>query len=252
LWIGVYRVIKALASITFSVLVAGGACLGQSGEIHLQFSFSIENGPGDIVGDAFYAIGSAEASDAYDAKDLLHPPSPPGKNVRIYSSDTGVELIKDYRRYDPNLPDLSFPIQLLAYDTNDTGLSGTGRLALMNPSALAAIPADTLVYLRRYDPGGMFLEYYDLRNPGNHSIGWEVAAAKGVLARLELVVIDKCLAADIDDSGRIDLKDFAGIAEDWLTDVAAPKRDVNGDGFAGLEDVAVLAEKWLCDCYAEK
>lgn len=246
---------KGITSIVFSLLVVAGTCFGYADDIYLQFSLSIDNGRAGTAGtvpDVFFAGGSTDANIPYDIKDLLHPPSPPGKHVRIYTSDTGVDLIRDYRPYDPNLPDLVFPIQLFAYDTNDIGLTGTSRLNLMNPSVLAAIPIDTLVYLRRYDQHGAFVEYHDLRNPDNHSVEWEAAEAKDIFARLELVVIDKCLAADIDGSGKVDLKDFAQIARYWLLYVPTSKRDADGDRFVGLDDLAIFAEKWLCDCYAKK
>ena len=244
--------IKGVTRIVLTLLVAAGACLAGPGEIHLQFMFSLEDGLENTAPDTFSAIGSPEASVGYDIKDLLDPPSPPGKYVRIYSSDAGVELIRDYRPYDPNLPDISIPIELLAYDVNDIGLTGTTRLDLMNPSAMAGIPGDTLVYLRRYDAGGSFLEYYDLRNTDNHSVEWQATEAMGVFASLELVVVDKCLAADIDDSGRVDLRDFAVLARHWLGYAPASTRDVDGDRFVGLGDLEVFAEKWLCDCDAEK
>lgn len=238
--------------IVLAVLAVAGVCLAGPGEIHLQFMFSLEDGLSNTAPDTFSAIGSSEASVGYDIKDLLDPPSPPGKHVRIYSSDAGVELIRDYRPYDPNLPDISIPIELFAYDVNESGLTGTTRLNLMNPSALAGIPGDALVYLRRYGGNGSFVQYYDLTNIDNHSVEWQVTEAKGVFGRLELVVVDKCLAADIDDSGRVDLRDFAVLARHWLAYAPASTPDVDGDRFVDPADLEIFAQKWLCDCDAEK
>ncbi len=235
-----------------TLLVAAEVCLAGPGEIHLQFMFSLEDGLSNTAPDTFSAIGSAEASAGYDIKDLLDPPSPPGKHVRIYSSDAGVELIRDYRPYDPNLPDISIPIELFAYDVNESGLTGTTRLNLMNPSALAAIPGDTLVYMRRYDGDGSFVQYYDLSNSDNHSVEWQAGEAKGVFASLELVVVDKCLAADIDDSGSVDLMDFAVLARHWLAHPPPSTPDIDGDRFVDSADLEIFAQKWLCDCDAEK
>jgi hypothetical protein len=245
-------VIKDIISAGLLFLVAATTSLAGTDEILVQFTVAIESADGSIVPDTFFAVGAPDANVAYDIKDVLHVPSPPGSHVRMLSSDTGVDLMKDFRPYDANLAHLFFPIQLLAYDTNDAGLEGTSQLKLKNPSALASVSSDTLIYMRRYDKDGTLAAYYDLKNPDNHSIEWQTTGASGLFANLELVIIDKCLAADINDSGRIDLKDFADMAEYWLLDAPAAGRDINGDLSFGLDDLEILAAEWLCDYHAEQ
>jgi len=237
----------AVAAVCFIILIS---CHALSNNFCLQFSIFSGNEDPNISPDTFFAVGSSNplVTAGYDINDLLAAPSPPGKYFRMYSTDSGVKLIKDYRPFDPNLPDLLFPIQLLIRDTNSAGFTGTVQLNLVNPSALSSIPSDTLVYLRRNNASDVFEQYYNLRDPNNHSIEWQITDANGVFAKLDLVIKDKCLASDLNGSGMVEFKDIAKLALFWQSNVPSGSKDINGNSFADTEDIAILAEKWLCVC----
>ena len=53
---------------------------------------------------------------------------------------------------------------------------------------------------------------------------------------------------DFDESGRIDFPDIAALAENWLSDVS----DITGDNKINLKDFAVCARQWLDWCGGER
>ena len=67
---------------------------------------------------------------------------------------------------------------------------------------------------------------------------------------MEVEVVDICMsAANIDnDSGHVDLGDFALISYDWLQDGPDLPGDVNGDETVDMNDLSILAYYWLSTC----
>ena len=53
------------------------------------------------------------------------------------------------------------------------------------------------------------------------------------------------LLCDLDNSGRVDLSDFATMAAAWLQSAANLPPDVSRNGTVNLDDVALLAQDWL-------
>ena len=133
-------------TIMTALMILGTVCcaLVQAEEFNLQFYIAVGDDTGAITPDTFYAAGTTDSNVTadLDKSDLRMPPPPPGSLVQIYSDDTGTDLIKDARPFEPNIPDVAFPIKLSAYDTNAVGLTGTCRLNLRNPEALITVPDD--------------------------------------------------------------------------------------------------------------
>ncbi|MHC4755957.1 MAG: hypothetical protein ACYTBP_12525, partial [Planctomycetota bacterium] len=157
-------------------------------------------------------------------------------------------LIKDARPFEPNIPDVAFPITLSAYDVNAVGLSGTCRLNLLNPEALITVPDDTLVYLRRYDANGLPVKSYNLLDPNNHSIQWQVTDVSDIFAELEVVIEAKCLAANIDGLDLVTFVDFSILAKQWSLSGPELAGDINGDNVVDNRDTTIFTEKWLSGC----
>lgn len=120
---------------------------------------------------------------------------------------------------------------------------------MTNPEELSGVPADSIAYLRRYDANGVFVERYDLRDPNNYSIEWSVIQAQGTYATMELIIKDKCLAANIDGLGRVNFIDLAFLAEHWAENGASIIGDTDGDDKVNRNDLAIVVETWLFDCY---
>jgi len=219
-------------------------------EFNLQFYLAIEDDTDAITPDTFYTSGATDSNvtASFDKSDLRKPPPPPGSFVQIYSDVAETGLIKDARPFDPNTPDLAFPIKLLAYDANAAGLTGTCRLNLLNPQLLDTVPEDSVVILRRYDANGVPVQSYNLMDPNSHSIQWQVTDVNDVFAELELVIEAKCLAANIDDSGVVTFVDFAMLVEQWSLSGPELAGDINGDNIVDVRDIAIFAEKWLISC----
>jgi len=230
----------------------------------LQFYHYMDDEPGvrdpTITPDTFAAIGSADpnvAKEGVDYKDGVQPPAiPNGDYVQAYTNpnipETPVITI-DYRPLDPNnpnLPDLHYPIDLIAHDDASVGLTGTIYFNLMDPNDLNDIPAEAMVYLRRLDENGNFVEWYDVRDSNNYNISWRVTSVQGLHATMELEILDKCLAANADGLGLVDFHDFAMLASNWKkteTNVRLAG-DIDGNGEVNSEDLALITQHWLCSC----
>lgn len=243
--------IKVRALLVFSFLILTFAFIAQSDAFDLRFSISIDDVTGGVTTGIFFAQGSEDpnVTEGFDIIDLRQPPAPPGDYVYAATLDTGIALIKDNRPFDSNAANLFYPIQLIAYDDDDTGLTGTSRFVLTNPEELGRIPNDSLVYLRRYDANDVFVEYYNLRDPNNHIIEWPVVQAQGTYTTMELIIKDKCLAANIDGLDPVNLKDLAIFAEYWKQSGVSIAGDADGDISVDLNDLAIIAETWLSNCY---
>jgi len=180
---------------------------------------------------------------------LRQPPPPPTRGyLQITKANTSKTILRNPLVYDPNTANLIYPMALAAFDTGPEGLTGDSVLTLENPATLQQAPPNTLVYLRRFNAAGAFLESYDLSDPANHTIQWPIAAAAGKYAEVDLLVIDKCLAADLSVSGRINLEDFVILAAAWSAADPAPAADIFLDATIDLMDLSILAEQWLCFC----
>ena len=59
---------------------------------------------------------------------------------------------------------------------------------------------------------------------------------------------DKCVGADLDESGAVSFTDFAILADQWLQAPGSPSADIapeTPDGFVNMLDLAVLVRYWL-------
>jgi len=62
----------------------------------------------------------------------------------------------------------------------------------------------------------------------------------------------ECIAVNINnDSGHVDLGDFALIALDWQDSIPPTPGDINSDGVVDFYDLEILAYHWLSDCSEE-
>lgn len=224
----------------------GGGIVAPSKLFDLQFEHYIDNGS---TPDTFNAIGSTDPniSEGIDSKDVRQAPCPPyGDYVQAYPEPNGVHVTKDYRPFDPNAADVSYLIDLIAFDDGFVGLTGTAYFNLAGPNALNDIPPDALVILTRCE-GGTPVQNYDLRDPNNHSIDWPVVDVLGVHGTMELRIINKCLAANLDGVYPVNFKDYAVLANDWMQ-IAPLDGDINGNNVTDWNDLEILAYHWLSDC----
>lgn len=58
----------------------------------------------------------------------------------------------------------------------------------------------------------------------------------------------ECRAANIDETNRVNFKDFGILALDWLEDGSDLAGDINGDRLVHWADLFLLSEYWLWDC----
>lgn len=58
----------------------------------------------------------------------------------------------------------------------------------------------------------------------------------------------ECRAANIDETGRVDFKDYAKLAVDWLKIDIDSEGDINKDRRVQNVDLNILTEYWLSDC----
>jgi hypothetical protein len=217
--------------------------------VALHFRVSAQGTSGAVMPDVFRAVGSESPSvlKAYDSSDLLKPPGPPaGDYIQAKTVVSGLDLIADYRPYDPNAADVNFAIELFAHDDEAAGIDGTMRLELTEADQLDDIDADTMVYLARYDASGVFEEQYDLRDTSNHAIELPLQAAQGHFATVNLVVINKCVAANLDGSGLVNIGDMAKLASSW--NEATTDGDIDGNHEVNILDLIIMADYWLCEC----
>lgn len=236
-------------TLALGALVVGFCAPAGGDSLIFHFRVSAEGGSSAVMPDVFRAVGSQAVGvqAGYDPADLLKPPGPPkGNYVRAKTVDTGRDLIGDYRPFDPNTANLNFPIELSAHDDAGTGLDGTVHLTLTNPDQLDDVPSDMMVYLKRYDSSGKFAGKYDLRESSNNSIQWSVQAVQGHFATVNFVLVNKCIAADLDGSGVVNLSDLAKLANSWSS--GGEDGDVDGNNDVDFADLIFMADYWLCTC----
>ena len=238
-----------LLTVALGALVVGLCTTVGADSLAFHFHVSAEGGSGTVMPDVFRAVGSQTPGvlEGYDLADLLKPPGPPkGDYIQAKTVDAGRDLIGDYRPYDPNTSNLNFPIELSAHGDDGTGLDGTVHLTLTNPDQLDDLPGDMMVYLKRYDSSGIFAGKYDLRESSNNSIQWSVQAAQGHFATVNFVLVNKCVASDLDESGLVNVGDLSKLANSWNRD--GTEGDIDGNDEVNFADLIFMADYWLCDC----
>jgi len=129
---------------------------------------------------------------------------------------------------------------------------------IMNPSTTYNIEFEVYPGSNRYDiyVGGIRQRTCDC-DPGGPAfpqfrVGDTEAGSSnyGNAFYMEVEVVDICMsAANIDnDSGHVDLGDFALICYDWLQNGPNLPGDVNGDETVDMNDLSILAYYWLGTC----
>lgn len=238
-------------AIRFFVISTCILCLSfhQVAGLTLQFQYLVDDGTNQTAADDFYAISQpgVPASDTLDSADLRKQPPLPGSGTRIQSWADTINLIGDFRYLDTEWPRRSWPIQLSVVNGQLPGVL-VHTLKLLDSGGLEDLPQGTMVYLRRYDAGGAFVDYYDLTLPENHTIIWHTEFPDDPSGSIDLVVVHGCLAANLDALGTIDLKDFAILAKHWMQDDVYGTADIDGNDTADLSDVVIMAKHWLLEC----
>lgn len=219
----------------------------QSSGLTLHFQYQADDGTGLIAADDFYAVGRPDAgiSDGFDALDLRKPPALPANSTRMQNWADPAMLIGDVRYLDTALPNKSWAIQLALFQENPSE-NIVHTLKLLDAVGLADLPAGTLIYLRRYDAQHQFAAYYDLTEPANHTIMWQTDGDPS--GSVDLAVVYGCIRADADNSGSVDLRDFAQLAEAWMRNTVSGTADVNGNNRADMADIVIIAQHWLTEC----
>ena len=215
----------------------------------LHFQYIVDDGSGQIAADNYYAFGVSEAgvSETLDSSDLRKPPALPGASTHIQTIANSTALIGDFRFMDTVLPNHSWPVELSLVGLELSG-AAEHTLKLLDTEELAALPEDALLYLRRYDSSGTFLEYYDITQSDNHTVVWHTESPDNPTALIDLVVVGGCIAANLDEVGAIDFKDFAVLADYWMLDGVYGTADIDGSDTANLDDVIIMAQHWLMEC----
>ncbi len=215
----------------------------------LHFQYSIDDGTGQVASDDFYAKGLTDesVSDLFDSYDLRKPPALPGSSAHIQTWAGNIALLADSRYLEATAPNLFWPIELSVTEYEPSEIIWH-TLKLIDPYVLASLPEGTLVYLHRYDASGIFLDYYDLTDPSNHTIVWQTASYENPSAVIRPVVIHGCIAANLDGTGTVNLNDFAILASYWLQSDVLGIADIDGSGAAGMGDLWIMAQHWLSDC----
>lgn len=233
-----------------ALLILAFAAFTLADSFNLHFSATIENEETEVFPDSFLAFGrSASEPNSLMTSMLRQPPPPPTRNyVQLAKNERSEDWLRTAQFFDPNAPELIYSMTFSAHDPGGTGLSGDSIVTLENPEALNLIPSNSLVYLRRFDSNGLFIQSYDLLDPANHSIQWSVAGVNGKYAGMDLLIIDMCLAADLAVSNFINLEDFAVLAADWNRTDIIPGADIFLDNKVDIKDLSILAGQWLCSC----
>jgi len=232
------------------IIVIGLAGLIFADTFELRFSAVIEDESEDVFPGSYAALGYSNiSSPPFSLHSLQQPPPPPSRSyVQIVRQSESVEWIRESQEYDSEGIDLLYSMALMGHDANEPDLAGKSVLTLHNPEVLTQIPGQSLLYLRQYDRAGNFVQSYDLLNPANHIIEWEVGDAVGQYASFDLLLLDKCLAADLVLNDFIDFHDFTALAGQWQNTGHELLSDIYWDDKVDILDLSILAEQWLCSC----
>ncbi|MBN2512123.1 MAG: hypothetical protein JXB18_04200 [Sedimentisphaerales bacterium] len=232
------------------IIVIGLTGLVYADTFELRFSAVIQDESEDVLPGSFAALGYSNIpTPPFSLLPLKQPPPPPSRSyVQIVRQSESVEWIRESQAYDSEGIDLLYSMALMGHDANEPDLAGKSILTLHNPEVLAQIPRQSLLYLRRYDRAGSFVQSYDLLNPANHIIEWDAADAVGRYASFDLLLLDKCLAADLVLNDFIDFHDFTVLAAQWQNTGHELLADIYWDDKVDILDLSILAEQWLCSC----
>jgi len=215
-----------------------------------RFNYYIDDPNVWVAPDIFIGVADTDPNAAvdFDVNDLRQPPSPPWDYARANTVVNDIDIIRDNRPLDVNTADLSYPVGLYALGSNPSGFTGTCSFNLVNAEALELLADDTMVYIKKYDANGVFQGRYDLRESENHLICWSVTDASGPQGIMELKLLDKCEAANLDGLGLVNFGDFVRLAQDWQKTGAGLAGDVDDDEVVDVYDLIIFSEFWLNEC----
>jgi hypothetical protein len=217
----------------------------------LHFSAGIETDSSeDVFPASFRALGrTASEPNSLLTGTLLAPPDPPARrNIQITTADPEEKWLRESLSYDAAGVDLLYTMSFSLNNAGAAGLSGKSLVTLENPDALEHLPPDSLVYLRRFDAGGTFVESYLLTDPANHTIQWDISEADGPYGQMDLLIVDACIAADLMRNQFINLDDFALLSDNWKRSGLSAAADIVMDNKIDFVDLSILAQQWLCSC----
>ncbi len=215
----------------------------------LHFQYVIDDGTGQLEVDDFYAIGRTDISisDSLDAEDLRKPPGLPGASAQISTFKESIALLGDARYLNSDFPNTFWPIQL-NYETDNYPEGAIHTLKVFYNPELYALPEDVLVYVRRYDCSGEFIEYHDLTRPTDIVFVWQTVPDQHFTSQIDLAVIHGCIASNLNNFGLVDFRDFAVLADNWLQDGVYGIADISGNDTVDVQDLLIMARHWLADC----
>ena len=217
-----------------------------SADLDLKFTAEIDTGSEELILPDRLVIQTTEILDPNNLLhiNLLQPPPPPDHDYARIAIDSLDTEIRRQMIHDPNTM-LLLAINLIVNDADQSGISGKSIVTLDNPQALDGITDDMLVYLRRYDHEGRHIGNYDLADPANQTIEWQITNQLDKYATLELIAEKKSSAADLDDTDMVDLVDFAAVASAWHSQVPLDGTDVYKDAVMDINDLLIVVEVWL-------
>jgi hypothetical protein len=217
----------------------------------LHFSAGLETeSSDDVFPNSFRAQGrTASEPNSLLSGTLLAPPGPPSRRfIEITTADPAETWLRESQVYETGGVDLLYTMRFSLNNAGAAGLSGRSLVTLENPDALEPLPPDSLVYLRRFDAGGSFVESYLLTDPANHTIQWEISEADGPYGEMDLLIVDACIAADLMQNQFINLDDFALLSDNWKRSGLSAAADIVMDNKIDFVDLSILAQQWLCSC----
>lgn len=224
----------------------------QAASMNLEIKSQILEQNPECISDTYNAIWDSDnltIENGYDNNDVEQTANIGVWNsVQMYSIDTGPILTEDYRVFDPTDSDsiVCYPIELIAKPPTPwgDGINGTNRTTIVDPNELDNIPSNYTVRLKRYDRNDNFVAGYNLRDPDNHTIEWEVTNALGKYGALDLHIAEYP-PADINGDEIVNLIDFSYLAGDWLKEEGGLDGDLDNDGDCDFADLEIMVGDWL-------
>lgn len=214
--------------------------------LDLKFSAEIDTGTDQLILPDRLVVQTTLLPDPNNLMytNLLQPPGPPDHDyIRISPENNDIDT-RLQTVHDPNTM-LLFKMKLAVNDSDQSGITGKSVFTFDNPDVLDPFFDDMLIYLRRFDKEGRYLGNYDLSNPENHTLQWQLTDMEGHYATIEVIAEKKTVAADLDNSNTVDLDDFALIARSWQSQVGLDGTDVYKDAAMDFNDMLIIAEVWL-------
>ena len=237
-----WMLLKAVCLFTNLIMI--GTALAE--ETTLHFSYRINDPNITFYCDIFKAnLNTDPNAIGFTASDLRQPPGPPYDSLAINTRINDINLTQDTRFLDPNVAMIEYSILLTVNSVNNLELAGDCSFTLMNPENLAYLPVDAMVYIKRYDADHNFVARYDLREHCGQLIEWYAADVNSLQGIMQLNIIDKCQATNIDGSRSVDLIDLSYVATNWQKTGSALAGDINDDETVNIYDLIILSECWL-------